>query len=168
MKFENKLSKILSRLSTLSERELLSYWIKGEYEEAETYLKLAERAKNLGLPESVVNTFVVLAKESKEHGNRLKEIYIRNYGGEVLEVDVPGIEAEFLKLTMDTPQDIIDVLNRAMESELFAKNLYEKLARETESESLREVYLYLARIEEWHYKKLKGELEVCKKIYGRS
>ena len=164
---ESRLSAILSRLSTLSEKELLSYWIKGEYEEAETYWKLAERAKELGLPERVVNTFVVLAKESKEHGNRLREIYRRNYGGEVLDVDLPGVEAEVLELTMDTPEDVVDVLTRAMEAELFAKNLYERLAAETESESLGEIYLYLAEIERGHYERLKCELEVCKKIYGK-
>ncbi len=41
---------ILNEIRKLNERELLSYWIKGEYEEAETYWKLAERAKELGLP----------------------------------------------------------------------------------------------------------------------
>ncbi|WP_456422393.1 ferritin-like domain-containing protein [Thermococcus sp.] len=157
-------STILSRLSTLSERELLSYWIRGEYEEAETYWKLAEKAKELGLPERVVNTFVVLAKESKEHGDRLREIYRRNYG-ELVDVDIPGVEAEVLELTMESPEDVVDVLTRAMKAELFAKNLYEKLAEETGSESLREVYLYLAEIEGSHYERLKCELEVCEKIY---
>jgi len=159
-------SAILSRLSALSERELLSYWVRGEYEEAETYWKLAEKAKELGLPERVVNTFVVLAKESKEHGDRLREIYRRNYG-ELVEVDIPGVEAEVLMLTMESPEDVVGVLTRAMKAELFAKNLYERLASQTESKALRDVYLYLAEIEGNHYERLKCELEVCEKIYGK-
>jgi len=164
---EDKLSEILSRLSSLSEKELLSYWIKGEYEEAETYLKLAEKARELGLPEEVVNTFVVLAKESKGHGSRLREIYRRKYGEEPVMVDVPGVEAEILRQDMKVPEDVVEVLRNAMESELFAKRLYERLAEETNDDSLRRVYLYLAEIERGHYERLRGELEVCKKIYGK-
>ncbi|WP_457742884.1 ferritin-like domain-containing protein [Thermococcus sp.] len=163
-----RLLQVLSALSPLSEKELLSYWIRGEYEEAETYWKLAERAKELGLPEEVIETFIVLAKESREHGNRLREIYMRSYRENPIEVDIPGLEAEMLRLEMDTPGDILDVLVKAMETELFAKALYEKLAAETNSASLRKVYLYLAEIERGHYESLKCELEVCKKIYEKS
>ncbi|WP_297535812.1 ferritin family protein [Thermococcus sp.] len=163
-----RFSHILSALSGLSERELLSYWIRGEYEEAETYWKLAKRAKELELPEDVIETFVVLAKESREHGDRLREIYVRSYGENPVEVGIPGVEAEALKLEMDTPKDVLEVLARAMETELFAESLYEKLATETGSDSLKSIYLYLAEIERGHYERLKCEFEVCKKIYEKS
>ncbi|WP_456365277.1 ferritin-like domain-containing protein [Thermococcus sp.] len=152
---------ILNEIRKLNERELLSYWIKGEYEEAETYWKLAERAKELGLPDNVVETFKRLGDESKGHGDELLRIYRKEYGKELAEVNVPNVEALNVLGKFWKVEDIKDVLRIAMESEKLAETIYRKLAEECRDEKLRETYLWLAEIERGHYESLaslKGQL----------
>ncbi len=43
------IKKFIKGLEKLSDKEILSYWIKGELKEAELYKNLAIRAKNWGL-----------------------------------------------------------------------------------------------------------------------
>ncbi len=144
-------------LSGLGEKGILSYWIFGEYEEAGIYWKLAETAEKLGLPASLVGTFRDLAKESEEHGDTLKQIYVRTYGEEPQKVDLPYIEAEVLAKALEDPENMPYVLKIAMETELVARRLYERLAEITGDESARKVYRYLADVEWTHYLRLKGE-----------
>ncbi len=146
---------VLEEIKKLNERELLSYWIKGEYEEAETYLKLAERAKELGLPEEVYETFERLGKESKAHGDELYKIYRQKYGEELADVNIASIEGTHLLGKFYKIEDLEDVLRSAMEAEKLAETIYRKLAEETDSEGLRKVYLYLADVERGHYLTLK-------------
>ncbi|BAD86284.1 rubrerythrin-related protein [Thermococcus kodakarensis KOD1] len=146
---------ILNEIRKLDERELLSYWIKGEYEEAETYWKLAERAKELGLPEEVVNTFKRLGDESKGHGDELYKIYRQNYGDELVEVNVPNVESLNVLGKFWKVEDLKDVLEIAMESEKLAETIYRKLAEECKKEELKRVYLTLADVERGHYESLK-------------
>jgi len=49
---------LIEQIKNLNEKELLSYWIRGEYEEAETYWRLAE---NIGVscPLLPTTTFMV-------------------------------------------------------------------------------------------------------------
>ncbi|ASJ01529.1 ferritin-like domain-containing protein [Thermococcus gorgonarius] len=145
---------ILNEIRKLNERELLSYWIRGEYEEAETYWKLAERAKELGLPENVAETFKRLGDESKRHGDELLKIYSDEYGDELVEVRVPNVESLNVLGKFWKVEDIRDVLKIAMESEKLAETIYRKLAEETENPKLREVYLRLAETEKGHYEAL--------------
>jgi len=154
---------ILEEIKKLDERELLSYWIKGEYEEAETYLKLAERAKELGLPKEVYETFERLGKESRSHGDELYEIYREKYGEELVEVKVPSVEGTHVLGKFYKMEDLEDVLQSAMEAEKLAETIYRKLAEETDNEKLRKVYLYLADVERGHYSALKALYEWRKK-----
>ncbi|WP_456368662.1 ferritin-like domain-containing protein [Thermococcus sp.] len=146
---------ILEEIKKLNERELLSYWIRGEYEEAKTYWKLAERAKELGLPENVAETFKRLGDESKRHGDELLKIYRQEYGEELVEVNVSNVESLNVLGKFWKVEDLKDVLEIAMESEKLAETIYRKLAEECKNEKLREVYLKLAKIEESHYEALK-------------
>jgi rubrerythrin len=154
---------ILEEIRKLDERELLSYWIKGEYEEAETYLKLAERAKELGLPKEVYETFERLGKESKGHGDELYKIYREKYGDELIEVNVPSVEGTHVLGKFWKVEDLEDVLINAMEAEKLAETIYRKLAEETDNEELKKVYLYLADVEKGHYSALKALYEWRKK-----
>jgi len=147
---------VLDNIRKLNERELLSYWIRGEYEEAETYLKLAERAKELGLPAEVYETFKQLGDESKEHGDELYQIYRREYGEELVEVNVPNVEALNVLGKFWKVEDFGDVLRIALESEKLAETIYRKLAEECRDEKLRSIYLRLADIERGHYERLKA------------
>ncbi|MDV3103807.1 ferritin-like domain-containing protein [Thermococcus waiotapuensis] len=145
---------ILKEIRKLNERELLSYWIKGEYEEAEMYWKLAERSKELDLPENVVETFRRLGDESRGHGDGLLRIYRDEYGEELVEVRVPNVEALDVLGKFWKVEDLEDVLEIAMESEKLAETIYRKLAGETENPKLREAYLLLAETEKGHYEAL--------------
>ncbi|MCD6523489.1 MAG: ferritin family protein [Thermococcus sp.] len=147
-------AEILERIRNLNERELLSYWIKGEYEEAETYWKLAERAKELGLPEEVVLTFKRLGDESKGHGDELYKIYREQYGNELAEVDIPNVESLNVLGKFWKVEDLDDVLKVALESEKLAETIYRKLAEECKDEELRKTYLQLAEVERSHYEAL--------------
>lgn len=145
---------ILNEIRKLNERELLSYWIRGEYEEAETYLKLAERAKELGLPKEVYETFERLGKESKGHGDELYKIYRERYGEELVDVNIPSVEGTHVLGKFWKVEDLEDVIKVALESEKLAETIYRKLAEECEEEELRKTYLRLAEVERGHYEAL--------------
>ena len=150
---------VIEEIKKLNERELMSYWIKGEYEEAETYWKLAERARELGLPENVVETFKRLGDESKRHGDELLRIYQEKYGEKLLDVSIPNVESLDVLGKFWKVEDLEDVLRIAMESEKLAETIYRKLAEETENPKLKETYLRLANIESGHYSSLKALYE---------
>ncbi len=154
---------VLNEIRKLDERELLSYWIRGEYEEAETYWKLAERAKELGLPDEVVRTFKRLGDESKMHGDELFKIYREAYGEELVEVNVPNVEALNVLGKFWKVEDLADVLDNAMESEKLAETIYRRLAEECDKESLKRTYLKLAEVERGHYEALKNILAEVQK-----
>ncbi|ALV63699.1 Rubrerythrin [Thermococcus sp. 2319x1] len=158
---------ILDKLKKLDEKSLLAYWIKGEHDEAEFYEKLAQRAKELGLPESLVETFIILSKESKEHGDTLRNIFLRNYGEEPIPPDLPPIEVAPLLDKFERAEDVFEVLKLAMESELLAKKLYTHLAENEKREEFKKIYLILAAVESSHYERLKGEFEILKKLKRR-
>ncbi|WP_367884474.1 ferritin family protein [Thermococcus sp. JCM 11816] len=56
------------------------------------------------------------------------------------------------------------MLQLAMESELLAKRIYERLAEEEKMEELKKIYLSLAAVEGSHYERLKGEFEILKEL----
>lgn len=149
-------------LKKLDEKSLLAYWIKGEYDEADMYRELAQRARELGLSESLIETFICLSKESKEHGDTLRKMFLRNYGEEPTPPDIPPIEVGPILDKFERAEDVFEVLQLAMESELLAKRIYERLAEEEKREELRKVYLSLAAVEGSHYERLKGEFEILK------
>jgi rubrerythrin len=157
---EETLEKFKDMLLGLSEREILSYWTLGEYEEARIYWELAKKAEELKLPPGLLSAFRKLAKESEEHGDTLKRIYVRTYGEEPKKVDLPYIEAEVLARAFEDPNNIPRVLAIAMETELVAMELYKHLASITENEEAKKVYQYLANVEWTHYERLKGETEL--------
>lgn len=152
------IEKFIEELEKLSDKEILSYWIEGELKEAELYKDLAIRAKELGLEDRIVETFIILSKESKGHATRLWEIYKRLFRTEKLEeIDLPLIEVEPLLDKFKETKNVLEVLELAMESELLAKRIYEILAKRTKDEKMRRIYEYLAAVENEHYHKLKVE-----------
>jgi len=146
---------IIEALRKLNERELLSYWINGEYEEARIYAQLAERAEELGLPEEVVETFKRLGEESKGHGDDLYRTYVSKYGEELLDVRVPNVESAHVVGRFWKVEDLGDVLRNAMDAEKLAEVIYRHLAEEATDEDVKEAYLLLADMEVDHYGDLK-------------
>lgn len=163
---ENLMGIVIEKLAGLSEKEALSYWILGEYEEARLYWELAERAKELGLDDSLIETFAILAKESKGHGDRLFEIYKRRYGEHLETVDIPPVEVLPLIEKFKRASDVISVLYEAMKSELLAKAIYEELMKKVGNEEVKKVYEYLALMEQDHYNQLRKEYELCMRKYA--
>ena len=149
---------VVEKLSRLSYEDVLAYWVKSEREEAEFYKELAERARNLGLPESLVETFERLSKESRKHADDLARIFRENYSREP-ESDVPPLEVVPVLDRFERADQVREVLEAAMESELIAMNAYRTLAEKVEDPKLRELYLKLVDVERGHYEALKREYE---------
>ena len=154
----------IERLRKLDKESLIAYWIKGELEEAELYEELARRAKNLGLPDSLVETFRILSKESREHGERLKEIYRKTYGREPKPPEIPPIEVYPILDRFERAEDAVEALQAAMESEKLAMEVYNRLAEETDDPELKELFQSLVKVEKGHYERLEGELKLLKKL----
>ncbi|WP_297497988.1 ferritin family protein [Thermococcus sp.] len=154
---EDTLKRFRDMLLSLSERGILAYWTFGEYEEARIYWKLAKKAEELRLPPGLVSTFRKLAKESEEHGDGLRRLYVKTYGEEPEGVDIPYIEVASLARALEDPSNLEFVFRVAMETELVAKKLYEHLSSIAGNREARELYEFLANIEWVHYQRLRGE-----------
>ncbi len=146
----------VERLSKLSYAEALAYWIESEREETEFYRQLAERAKNLGLPESLVGTFEKLSRDSERHTRELTRLFRESYSKEP-ESDIPPIEVLSVLEEFERADQVEEVLKTAMESELIAMKAYKTLAEKVEDPKLKELYLKLAEVEKTHYEALKRE-----------
>ncbi len=157
---EETLKRFRDMMLSLPEKGILAYWTFGEYEEARIYWELAKKAEELRLPPGLVSTFRKLAKESEEHGDGLKRLYIKTYGEEPKRVDLPYIEAISLARALEDPSNLEFVFKIAMETELVAKKLYEHLASITENREARELYKFIANVEWAHYQRLRGEAEL--------
>lgn len=155
---------VIERLKKLDKESLIAYWIKGEFEEAELYRELAVRAKEVGLPESLIETFWALSKESEGHGKKMKEIYVRTYGKEPEPPDIPSLEVYSIVKNFAKIEDAVEALQAAMQSEELAESIYTHLAKTTDDPELRDLYTYLAKVERGHYERLAGELEILKEI----
>ncbi len=149
---------IIERLSKLGYDEALAYWVKSEREEAQFYRQLAERAKNLGLPESLVRTFEKLSQDSERHSRELTRIFRETYSREP-ESDIPPLEVMPVLERFERADQAEEVLEAAMKSELIAMNAYRTLAEKVSDPKLRELYLKLANVEKTHYEALKKEYE---------
>ncbi|WP_457750550.1 ferritin-like domain-containing protein [Thermococcus sp.] len=149
---------VIERLSRVSYEEAVAYWIESEREEAEFYRKLAERARNLGLGESIVETFERLSRESLEHAQDLLGVFRKEFGKEPRS-DLPPLEVLPVLDKLERADQIGEVLRAAIESELMAVRAYEKLADKVMDEKLKELYLKLAEVERDHYEALKREYE---------
>ena len=149
---------VIEGLSKLSYEEALAYWIESERGEAEFYRQLAERAKNLGLSKSLVETFEKLSRDSERHAKELTRLFRESYSKEP-ESDIPPIEVLSVIEKFERADQIEEVLRTAMESELIAMNAYKTLAEKVEDPKLKELYLKLSEVEKTHYEALKREYE---------
>ncbi|WP_457742882.1 ferritin-like domain-containing protein [Thermococcus sp.] len=157
---------IIEILQRVNYREALAYWIASEVEEAEFYRKLAERAKNLGLPESLVETFLKLGRDSEKHAEELTKEFRKTFGKDP-STEIPPLEVLPVLEKFERADQVNEVLETAMESELIAMNAYKALAEKVEDERLRELYRKLADIERGHYEALKREYDRLGGWYGR-
>ncbi|ASJ02072.1 rubrerythrin [Thermococcus profundus] len=153
-----EVDEVIGKLENLSYEEALAYWISGEKEEAKLYKELAERARALGLGESIVKVFEKLSKDSQRHAEELTKIFRESFSREP-KTDVPPVEVLPVLSKFERADQIKEVLEAAMESELTAHKVYRILAEKVKDEKLKELYLKLAEVEKNHYEALKGEYE---------
>jgi len=149
---------IIEHLKSLNYEGVLAYWVKNEEEEARFYENLAERARNLGLPESLVETFLRLSRDSRRHSEELAREFRRTFGREP-STEIPPLEVLPVLEKFERADQVKEVLEAAMESELIAMKAYKLLAEKVEDERLRKLYLKLADVERGHYEALKREYE---------
>ncbi|NJE10902.1 ferritin family protein [Thermococcus sp. MAR1] len=153
-----EVEEIIERLQNLTYEKALAYWIKSEEEEAKFYGELAERARNLGLPQSLTETFLKLSRDSKRHAEELTKEFRKSFGKEP-STGIPPLEVVPVLDKFERADQVREVLEAAMESELIAMNAYKMLAGKVSEERLRELYLKLADVEKSHYEALKREYE---------
>jgi len=147
----------VGRLKFLSPKELLSYAIKNEEEEAEYYSRLASISKRL----SVRILFLKMSEESREHEKVLRNLFEKLFPGEKpVEVDIPAVEVLPVYDELKGSKSYIEALQACMKSELLAKTVYELLSQTVEDDEVREIAMALAAMEERHYEELRKVYEL--------
>lgn len=151
------LEKVVSSLENKSPKEILSYAIFNEEEEAKYYAELSKKARR----ESIKLLFIQMSEESEEHKNRLYTLFKKLYPDEEpVKVEAPPVEVLPFYPKFETVDDYLKALNYCMESELFAKKAYELLAQKAEDEDVKALALQLALFEEDHYERVKKAYEL--------
>lgn len=158
-------SVVVERLKELPPKEALSYAIFNEEEEAEYYNKLAGLAKKT----SIKVLFIQMAEESLDHKQRLLKLFQKLYPGEEpVKVDAPPVEVVPFFPAFESVDDYIEALEYCMESEKFARSVYEFLASNAQDEDSKGIYSQLAIIESGHYERLKKAYELMLGMKARN
>ncbi|WP_367884106.1 ferritin family protein [Thermococcus sp. JCM 11816] len=106
----------------------------------------------------MVKVFEKLSKDSQRHAEELTKIFKESFSREP-KTDIPPVEVLSVLNKFERADQIKEVLEAAMESELTAHKVYKLLAEKVEDERLKELYLKLAEVERTHYEALKAEYE---------
>ncbi|WP_258084098.1 DUF835 domain-containing protein [Thermococcus thermotolerans] len=148
---------IVEALKNKSPKELLSYAIFNEREEAKYYSNLAAKVDRA----SVKALFLKMSEDSKGHHDWLYRLFKKMYPDEEpVKVDAPPVEVAPFYPEFESVEDYISALKYCMESELFAKKTYELLAKVATDEESRAFALNLAAMEEDHYQSLRKMYEL--------
>ncbi|ASJ07395.1 DUF835 domain-containing protein [Thermococcus pacificus] len=151
------LEEIVEALRNKSPKELLSYAIFNEEDEAEYYAELARRVSMV----SVKVLFLKMSEESNNHREWLYHLFKKLYPNEEpVKVEAPPVEVAPFLQEFETVDDYVSALEYCMESELFAKKTYEILAKVAEDEDTRALALHLATMEEEHYHEIRRLYEL--------
>ena len=158
------LKRVVESLRDKSPKELLSYAVFNEEEEAKYYAQLAERAKRI----SVKALFLKMSEESRSHREWLYNLFKKLYPGEgPVKVEAPPVEVAPFLPEFETVDDYVSALEYCMKSELFAKKTYEMLARVSTDEDTRVLALNLATMEEGHYEEIRKLYELIATLKER-
>ncbi len=147
-------------LSKYSLEELIALGIKSEIEAERVYRTTAERVKNPFLK----NRLNALAVEESRHRDILENLFKKLFPNKDLVLpENPEFLPEFPEIKIfqeiSTTTDIRNVLENAMKAEKSAEEYYRTIADMVDDEYLKKMMLYMARIEEGHYKILKNEYD---------
>ncbi|WP_048148773.1 ferritin-like domain-containing protein [Palaeococcus ferrophilus] len=153
------IKKLLQKLPKLSMKELLSYLVNAEAEEAEMYRHLTEVSREITWSEEIPKVFHGLSEDSIQHAEELLKLYKKLFPGEELApVDLPPLEVvlgedklrEFLR--HGRLWELFDIL---MENEKMTAEVYEYIHSVSENPEIREVAKWLAEVEWGHFNKIK-------------
>ncbi|NJE02747.1 DUF835 domain-containing protein [Thermococcus sp. MV11] len=148
---------VVEALRSKSPKELLSYAIFNEEEEAKYYARLAEKAGRV----SVKALFLKMSEESRKHRDWLYRLFKKLYPNEEpTKVDAPSVEVAPFYPEFEKVGDYVSALEYCMKSELFAKKTYELLASIADDEDTRTLALSLAAMEEEHYQAIRKMYEL--------
>jgi rubrerythrin len=151
------MDEIVEALRDKSPKELLSYAIFNEEEEAKYYAKLAEKAKRA----SIKALFIKMSEDSKGHRDWLYRLFKKLYPDEEpVKVEAPPVEVAPFYPEFESVEDYLSALKYCMESELFAKKTYELLAKVARDEDTKAFALNLAAMEEDHYNSIRKMYEL--------
>ncbi|WP_297489747.1 ferritin family protein [Thermococcus sp.] len=158
------MNRIIETLRDKPVKEILSYAIFNEQEEAEYYRKLARHTPR----ESVKALFLQMADESAEHYKRLYELFKKLYPNEEpVEVEAPPVEVAPFYPKFESVDDYLEALEYCMKSELFAKDTYEILSQRASSEDARIVFVQLSNMEKEHYMRIKKAYDLLAEFRDR-
>jgi len=150
-----KLNQIAEALPNLTPKEVISYWITAELEEAEMLYKLSESFRDIAKNDEIANVLLKLARESAEHAESLLDVYKKAFQSEeILRVSLPSLEVvlqeellnKFLK-----DGNYMGLLRALREVEIIAHRTYLYLSEYVEDEKLRDIFKWLAEEELRHY-----------------
>lgn len=152
-----KLNQIAETLPNLTPKEVISYWIGAELEEAEMLYRLSESFRDIARNNEIADVLLELASESAEHAEALINAYKKAFSDEeILQVSLPSLEGvlqeellnRFLK---DKDRGYIGLLKALREVEMIAHKTYLYLSEYAENKDLRDIFKWLAEEELRHY-----------------
>ncbi|NJE25204.1 rubrerythrin [Thermococcus sp. MV5] len=157
------LKKIVQALPQLTPKELLSYWINTEAGEAEMYYKLYKLSTELELEVEISKVFYYLYEDSLKHAEKLLKVYKGLFPEEEIpKVNLPSLEIvwEVDKLSSllqrGNLEELFDIL---IENKKIIKDICEYLFTISEEPKMKEIFQWLADVEDGHYAKLKTTRE---------
>ncbi len=147
--------------------ELLALGIKSEIEAEKVYRMTAERVKNPFLK----NRLEGLAKEEDKHREILEELFKKLFPEKELNLpENPEFLPEFPEIKifheLTTTNDIRTILEKAMVAEKSAEDYYRSISEMVDDDYIKKMMLYMAKIEEGHYRILKNEYEDLQEFEG--
>ncbi|MFW5904012.1 MAG: ferritin-like domain-containing protein [Candidatus Saliniplasma sp.] len=141
------------KLDEISFKELIGYSIRGEQAAHDAYLALSKSLEGL-----MSEKFKNLAKDEKMHKEELLKLHEMEFGDRDYVVPdkegLPPHEGEFIK-EIKTVRNLIEAIDRAMDAEDSAYELYNYLSKR--KEQYRTLFKYIALMEKGHYQSLKAE-----------
>ena len=153
--------------AVLTPSEVLQAAISIEVRNAEVYHRFAQMFTEFGDEESleIASVFWEMAVEEQGHRSLLEEKHMQAYGAltdtltenELNElVEVPKLDhADIFAGTLSARERALQV---ALQAEIGAQEFYEKLVEKTPEGTLRDVFKYLARMEDGHVAYLESKL----------
>jgi rubrerythrin len=166
---KTRFKKILKEIGKLDYNELMAYWMDHEVQEAEMYHKLYQLSRDVTWDERVSKLFYQLYKESLGHAEVLLKMFKEKFPREKPpKMNLPPLEVE---LSEERLKDLVyhgnlkEILKYIMGAEKLAHDVYMHLAEKAEDEDAKATLLWLAKIENGHYTKLRSLYTV---LFGES